>query len=69
MIGHHRVAITCEKPPKSGEVEASPGPSLIPLKYNEYKTSELETTVKDKNEPFVFELTGMVGRSKFLRSK
>ncbi|MEN6408071.1 MAG: hypothetical protein ABFC77_16575 [Thermoguttaceae bacterium] len=58
VIGHHRVAITCEKSSKSGEVEESPGPSLIPPKYSEYKTSGLEATVKDKNEPFVFELTG-----------
>ncbi|MEN6407083.1 MAG: hypothetical protein ABFC77_11500 [Thermoguttaceae bacterium] len=58
VVGHHRVAITCNEPPKTGVIDAGPGPSLIPLKYNEHKTSGLEATVKDKNEPFVFELTG-----------
>ncbi|MEN6405319.1 MAG: hypothetical protein ABFC77_02495 [Thermoguttaceae bacterium] len=57
-IGHHRVAITCTGPSKDTSGEASPGPSLIPEKYGDYKTSGLEVTVKDKNEPFVFELTG-----------
>ncbi|MEN6407494.1 MAG: hypothetical protein ABFC77_13615 [Thermoguttaceae bacterium] len=60
VIGHHRVAVTCMEQPKGSDPngEPSPGPSLIPLKYNDYKTSGLEATVKDKNEPFVFELTG-----------
>ncbi|MEN6407496.1 MAG: hypothetical protein ABFC77_13625 [Thermoguttaceae bacterium] len=58
VIGHHRVAITCNESPKTAEPDAGPGPSLIPTKYNEYTTSGLEAIVKDKNEPFVFELTG-----------
>ena len=62
--GPHRVRITCfesQRPgvnmPKDQEIPML-GASLIPQKYGDYNTSELEVDVgPDLTEPVVFELT------------
>jgi hypothetical protein len=61
-VGKHQVTVTCMEsqapnaPPPDPNKEPGLGKPLIPQKYLSPQTSGLTAEVKDRNEPFVFEL-------------
>jgi hypothetical protein len=61
VLGRHQVRITCYESQRPGnsvkdQGEDGPNKSHIPEKYTMYVTSGFTATVKEINEPFVFDL-------------
>jgi hypothetical protein len=62
ILGKHRVSVTCAEHQdpskrKQADAEGMYSPSLIPQKYSFPETSGFRVEVKQKNEPFEFNLT------------
>jgi hypothetical protein len=60
VIGEHRVRISCVETQRPGAPPASEGSPtgwLIPEKYGRPAESGLTATVREENDPFVFELS------------